>query len=1572
MSIFDRLGTLAKDLGGAAFAAPRFVWDVATSPFNDDEQFNGVKNTLVNSGAKALGSAIKPISDIASMPVISTGLQKLDTANREAIREPLTTALLVGAENPTGIGNVFKKSTWQKAYDDAQHVSVGQAFVGELGALKGAATGDTADVNEKVNWSDPNSVTAYFNHGTQKFWSGFGDVAIQTFGDLSIAGGKAAKVVKGASWATDSLNGAGRAEKTAKIIVDVQAAEDSVAVNKWTSLLNDFAKNDSTYAFNHPMLKDSPARAPIAHALGQADNIKDAGLVVRAGYGDPNALESIRAVGRQDLANPIGKSLGELSATDKWALDGKLNADGTINHAWEDPNIADEVSKEMSALSINDNGFKKFWESVDTKNLEEVAATPGGALTRGVGVAPFQAASKFVAESRAAKFYDMKSTTMGKAEVFQPTPFHRMYQIISWPAGERPEGLVNLNDAESSREIAAVLKRATANKAAYDDQARTMLDDYMGAPTPEARAEVAYNIERTVFGQLAAKHGLTNDLANSVYNQYSRARSTALSTLSKKGYTVDIDGTVFKVPFLESQTVNNLPIMDFDLIDGVLKRYNLLKPGSSALEHGVGHILNGVDRTINVVDGLQSLFKIGALLRLGYTVRNGIEAQLRIASSVGATASMRHLGKGMYHMVYNGGNVAKRTIDKFNPKVKSYDFYKSQSENIGLEIENIQSKIANIQRKIDNDRASQFGTPYENVIVGGARRPNMLKGPDTTEIVPVDNPALLADMEVFQNLLAEKQALHEATNKTLANFEKKKLRMAIGTFDHTSIDGTEYNLGEAFNGPHADIYWNNSSAESSYMSLVDSNSKILSRKMVHTGYGEVRPEDPHYWTEWATTLNRQFGNSQIARKLAAGENPYDVITWLRNSKDGRVLRKRLQLESTDAAEHVSIANDLLNKYLPNKELHQMLADQTPITPELLRSKFTEPSTLPVINGHIIEENLNLVGHRKIQDIVTSAFKLLGSMPEDAWARHPLYADLYRKSLKQRIDSFTALNGRPVKEMADDSVSYSEMGLAMRAAHADALRGTKEILFTLDRKTNLATYMKYISPFFSAYENSVKTWAKLAADKPQIINRANLIFTAPNRAGIATDANGNPVPVDKASMNDYMWVQVPSALKKLPFGIGTGLSSLDQMGVQKRSLDVIFQGDTNIPVGPYVAIPVSEIVKAQPTYEESLKWAIPFGAERNAVTAMLPSWVKKQLTRRGGQDNPQYANTYTLIWQTEQMKRRESGKPPATADEIKKMADAYWNMRTVANLILPVAPQFNSPYKMYIDKWKQYKDTYGKDAQTKYWQDYGDDMFQFTMSLSKNNAGIGATVNDVTNAKKYGDLVAQIGDIDPKMIGLVTATGGGAYQFSDAAYKWEQSNVISSNKNLKFRGSNDPAEALRENNVSLGWIKYRQVMSQIDSVMQARGLTSLQQKGAGDLAALKKTLVSSLSVDANGKPTDWYKAYSDPNGAKFINVRQTFDAILSNKKFMADHGNDPTWKSVNMYLQIQSEAEKVLRQRKAAGKSGSITSKTNADVAFLLETTANKLKQEDIGFGDLYDRYLSYDPVFDPNLSGSAQ
>jgi hypothetical protein len=1532
-SIWGRLGQLAKDTGWALAAPARFAWDVATAAGNDDEAYNGIRNTFTSAGGQFLGRVIKPLADVSQMPVIKPALEKLDTVNRELIREPLTTAELMYIEK----SNPFDGSAWAEAHKQAQTTSFGQGFVGALGAAFPKTTemlsnaGFEENVNE-VDWNDPKSVDNYFNHGSQKFWSGFADTGIQIFGDVSIAGGKAAKALRGAEAVSGGLSGANRAEKIATAIQNVSVAEDGLQVNKYSRLLDDFAKNDSLYAYNHPMLKDSPARATIAHALGEATTPKDAGLVVRAGLGDPNALDEIRAVGRADLANPIGKSLGEIDAIDQWGLKGEKLSDGSPKFAWEDDSVHAEIGAEKLALESNNAKFNKFWA------LQEIASTPGGVLTRTVGATPFQSVDRFVAEGRATKFYDLPSTSLSKTEVFQPTPFHRMYQFVSWGAGERPAGIVNLNDAESSREVSAVLKRAMKVANISDEHARTMLDRYLGSFTPEQRAEAVYFMEREIFGQLALKHGLTTETADAVYNNYKRARATAYSSLKERGYAVDLDGTVFKAPLFESQTANVLPMMDFDMANSVLRRHNLLKE-NAGIKQAMGWMLDGGSDAISMLDTMQSLFKVGSLLRLGYMTRNSIEAQLRIASSLGATTSFRHLGKGMSNLIYNTGTAAKRQIDKLNPlsKTMGYEDYKVQLDTTGQQIQEIEKKISHIKDQIQYDRNTYKDSP-------GVHEGHY------------DDPSRLADIDIFETLLAEKKAMYDKTNEHLADLEKGKHRMASGTYEYTGIDGTKYTLPEAFGGPYGPIHWDNSSSENSYLSLVDRQSKMLSSKMIDTGFGAIAPEDPNYWIEWDKTINNQFGNSLVVRKLAAGQNPYEVATWLRNNPSGRILRGRLGLDKEEAKDYVLTAKNILDQYLPDAGLQSRLAERTEISSEMLRSAFTDPNTLPTIHGHVIAENLNLVGVKKSKNLINGAFKLIGSMPEDAWARHPVYAELYRRSLEQRINDFTALNGRPVSNLPDELISSSEMDLAMRAAHADALRGTKQLLFTIDRKTNLASYMKYLSPFFSAYENSIKTWAKLAYEKPQIINRANLVFTAPNRAGIATDANGKPVDAQHATMDDYLWIQVPSALKKLPFGVGKGLSSLDHMGVQKRSLDVIFQGSTEIPVGPYVAIPVSEIVKNQPTFEDSLKWAIPFGPSRSAVEGLLPGWVRRQMTKAGGQSDPQYANTYALIWQTEQHKRKSQGLPPLSDKQIKDLTNSFYNMRTVANLVLPFAPTFTSPYKYYIDQYRQYQEKYKQDAPTEFWKTYGDDFFDFTMSLSKNNAGIGSSVDDVANAKKYNNLVSEVSHLDPKLIGLITSNGQGAYKFSQAAYMWEQQNTVSPGSDLTFRGRQSPQESAKDNETKLGWIKYRKAISQLDAILDQRGLTSYQQKGAEDLQYVKSQVITELGKQNNS----WYDDYNSNNRNGYQNVIKTFNLALSDKKFMADHGNDSTWKSISLFLDARKQIANILAKQDVK----SIDSKANAPLRFIYDDYVNKLKKEDIGFADIYDRYFSNDPVYD--------
>ena len=1730
MSFWDRLGTLAKDTAGAVAAQPKFLWDIASAPWNDDKEFNGFANTFQSAGTKWAQAMIKPISDVAETPGIKQTLQNIDTFNREYIREPLTTGILAASET----GGDFKK-----AYGIAQDTSFGQALVGGIGA---ALPGQQAV--DKINYEDPTAVDKFFATGAPRFWSGFADTGIQVFGDVTIAGGKAAKVARNSSLVTNKLNSAQKQMKAINDFVDTGAGVET----KYTGLFENFVANDAEYAIKHPMIRKSPMKDTLAYGLGQATSMYDVSLIMRAAAADPRALEELQVV-RASIGNPIARQQGILDPYQEFLLKNKAGENKVAELPHTDQVVVQDAIKELEDLRRTDGMFAAW---------EQMAKTPGGVINRTVGARPMQAVDDFLAKGRSAKFVAGGT----RAEAWQPTPFHRMYQVISWLGDERPAGIVNLNEAESSNEVTAFVNRAhriagddmytflppdadvlKQFKGVTDERAAGMMAGYYRANTPEERAISLSIIENAGFSAICGKYGIDRATANAIYEQHWRSRMGAQESLRKNGFMISEDGSMISAPVFESQTANYLPMMDLDLLNSLLKQHKLAsKSKSLARIYGVGNELTGA------MDILQVMFKAGVLMRLGYTIRNGTEAQLRIAASVGSMASMRHLGPGIKNLALNsrdtlaartvdrlsisGGPVTyqttKRSLDKvdaelvdlqaryqgindeYTKQLDEFNGYVPPEEPVFVSTKYTDEEVNQLDQGILPERLGFNGPEYQKAAKAEAKRlsdehrvvidedyaakqeetvsafglnDRDIKLLETKGLIPLSkvlsaykagrlnsdelsaivstgrieaasvdglgseayqfldeaslrgmavrngkspqqyievpwrrqtldeyvndgiaqfdlyyemqvlerslaeytdeanawygknptpayspitpNVQLESDMRIIEKAIADKKSMRGDYAKQLTELEKaakrgEKRKIGQGKWKVKSAFGDDYDVADALGGQFADIHRTNASAENSMNTLVDDNAGLFSRSLTKTGYGEVKPTAPNYYQAWADALNYQFRNSAVAMKLMEdGANPADVAKWLRSDPEGRIVANRLSLDSWEIDSHVAAVSDFVGRYIPSRDLRQLLinsTDSAPITPDLLRGTFTGTDGLPTIHGHVLEENLNLTSVKHVKEIVNGVFRLIGSMPEDLIARHPLYISLYRAEYKRRVDMFEGINARRLTTQEQDEL--------MSITHKVALRQLKDTLFTIDRKTNLAHYARFISPFFSAFENTAKTWAKIAYDKPQTITRANLIFTSPNRAGIATDENGNPVPADKASINDYIWLEVPKSLQNAPF-IGKGLTSLTQMGIQKRSLDVVFQGDiAQIPVGPYVAIPISEMVKKKPELEKTLSWAIPFGPERNAVRAFLPAWVKRQLTKQDGQSNQQYANTYSLIWTTEQHKRREAGQPAATANEVQKMTDAYYNMRTVANLILPFAPTFQTPYKFYIDQWRQYQEQFGMDAQTKYWQDYGDDFFEFTQSLSKNTTGSFASIGSVGNAKAHADLITELSIIDPKLIGIVT-NAGQAYDFSQAAYMWQQANTISPSSGEFYRTRKDPAEAALDKERSLGWIKYRSAMAGIDSEMQRRGLTNLQSKAGADLASIKKQLVAQLGASN----TAWYDDYLDTDGSKTNKVIRGLEAITNNEKFMSQYGDNPTFKSIAVYLQVRTEMEKALALR----PSKSIDAKTNADIKLAFDTVANQLKQQDIGFGDLYDRWLSYDSVYDAvHSQGVAQ
>jgi hypothetical protein len=244
---------------------------------------------------------------------------------------------------------------------------------------------------------------------------------------------------------------------------------------------------------------------------------------------------------------------------------------------------------------------------------------------------------------------------------------------------------------------------------------------------------------------------------------------------------------------------------------------------------------------------------------------------------------------------------------------------------------------------------------------------------------------------------------------------------------------------------------------------------------------------------------------------------------------------------------------------------------------------------------------------------------------------------------------------------------------------------------------------------------------------------------------------------------------------------------------------------------------------------------------------------------------------------------------------------------------------------------------------------------------------------VQTVKRYTALIADISGDNMNLIGLVTK-GAGAAKYNPTAYWWQSQTSISPGTPEKFRGRQDPKEAQQQNASREGWAQYRRAMAVIDAHLDKRGLTSVNQNGAEDLLAAKQAVIQMLASDMDpvtGQPTGtasaWYQDYKDIDGTKTSRTVAGFRKIISNDTFMADNGDDPTWKSVALYMKIRDNIATTLSGR----PSKNIDAKENADIRVLLDYYVNQLKAGDLEFANIYDRFLSQDIIYDKYL-GSGQ
>lgn len=491
-----------------------------------------------------------------------------------------------------------------------------------------------------------------------KVISGIGDTAIQLVGDVSIIGGKFVKAQKAADSAFEAIT-AIREAKTLNPTTTLLASKEAIRYDK---LAEDFAANDAIWAANHPWVKDSNNEASVAYLLGITKTKEEALNTMQALLGDKQGIARLQELSRPDLAEPLRIANGELTRSQ---LNTLLREERKIISS-EEQGMLPLFTRTPEEIAI-DREYIAAWAKHD-KYVDKLFELSAEAPFR-EGIGKFgQVVGRELATARTMPFHSQE-VGFARTDVYQPTPFHKLYSKVSWAQGERPSGMVNLNEGDSIREVTAIVNRLVAlsktgnvltrifntdSSFTFEDAAR-YIDEYAAASSPEARGKVINALEGRGYKVIADKHDIDSETARKLYDYHTTTRTLKLREAKEEGFLYDAQtDSMIKVPIFESQTANILPVADFDTIDKVLRYQG-------------GAIKSAAYSGSRLVEEASDLWKAGVLLRLGYPVRNAVDSQLRIMATVGAMASLRHFGEGSRNLLSNvaDSGMGTRIVDRF-------------------------------------------------------------------------------------------------------------------------------------------------------------------------------------------------------------------------------------------------------------------------------------------------------------------------------------------------------------------------------------------------------------------------------------------------------------------------------------------------------------------------------------------------------------------------------------------------------------------------------------------------------------------------------------------------------------------------------------------------------------------------------------------------------------------------------------------------------------------------------------------------------------------------------------------
>jgi hypothetical protein len=796
----------------------------------------------------------------------------------------------------------------------------------------------------------------------------------------------------------------------------------------------------------------------------------------------------------------------------------------------------------------------------------------------------------------------------------------------------------------------------------------------------------------------------------------------------------------------------------------------------------------------------------------------------------------------------------------------------------------------------------------------------------------------------------------------------------------TLYDGTKMEIDDAFRGELGQILLDRTDNTQSYRNFVDYPSQLFSAQFGNLTEETLKPNMPQYYTGYANSLNSFFRSPDgridpLIEMFLNGAKPEQVVKWLRKPENKayaqrfnidtpgiKVQSERLNV-SIDAEDFVGDLYSAYNRYLPDAQIQEAFRAGI-IDEQWLRRHFAEESAMPDIIGRIVPTSPQAKNWQDaMAKVVDRAFYFLGSLPETTIARHPLARQFYRTQMKQRLD--TALATKRIKDPKAE-LTVDEINAVRMQAIEGTRKEVNKTLFTIIRKSYAGEKMRFIMPFFNAWENTIRRWSGLASDNPAVIARAGQIVSSLRNQPNVVDEDGNPT--NEFSYENKIVVPMSegaiSAVSKIPVwgrGMAEALRAAGtEVRIPVRSLDILFQGEAIAGFGPVVTMPVNELVKLKPDLEDivtsSVLPVLPFGPQEGTIRQLFPPAAQK-LVSLVGQDEA-WSRTFNTVYRYELIRYNLGDRDTMpTLEEVRELSNNMYRVKMLSNLVMPFAAQYDSPLAFYTQQFRKLQQTYGGDAEALFLQMYPE-MGPALVSASYNPTGAQASQKAYQNIQKYSGLISQIGQQTPEMIGFLVNDPDGKYDFSEAVYAWQYGNAPVPGSTENYRARRNPADLKKDANVKVGWIEFRKKMNMLDSELYSQGYQSYSESGAEELSMLRQLMIA----DITSRNRDWAADYYSVDRGKWIYRMESLKTMLADPKWMADNSQRPVVRSIAVYLNTRTQIARELANRKAYGGASTLTAKENEDLDGYWNSIIFQLKTGSPEFEDFYNRFLQNDPV----------